>query len=123
MNKPGLTLHRIAVGCVLFWVLNLLVHVRTFGLVVVVSPMIWLALAYVLFRWPRQTGIWLGLFMLGVVVFQYCALSLELKDPQFAKMLEPSKNQHIVRFWLSVIPLIMAGLCSLPLRWMPEWSD
>jgi len=123
MKRLRLFLHRIAVGCVLFWGLNLLVHVRAVSFLTIAGPMLWLALAYVLFRWPRRTGIWLGLLMLGVVTLQCRALSMVLTDPQYAALFQTSKGQQMVSFWISVIPLIVGGLCSLPLRWLPEQSD
>lgn len=121
MNKLGLALHRIAVGCVLFWGMNLLVHVRSVTFMTITGAMLWLVLAYVLFRWPRKTGIWLGLLMLVVVALQCWALSMVLADPQHTAFLEEtSKDQQMASFWISVIPLIVGGLCSLPLRWMPS---
>jgi hypothetical protein len=58
--------------------------------------------------------------MLGVVLFQYRALSMFLSDPQYAYLFQTSKGQQMTSFWISVIPLIVGGLCSLPLRWMQE---
>jgi len=46
-----------------------------------------------------------------------------LYDPQYAALVkETSKSQQVARFWISVIPLIVGGLCSLPLRWMLSQS-
>jgi hypothetical protein len=111
----------IAAGAPILYALNfVLLRDGHMGVTVIYAALFWILVAFALLRWPRKLGILIGCLQLLALYTQYKYHSIELANHYLSKGVLAHPILHWLRFWTSWSPLVLGGLCSILLRWLPN---
>ena len=80
----------------------------------IVAVALWSFLLWKLWRKPRKWGLGMGILLLAVIAFQTHLWMRAISDPE---LLARGFDTRLARLLLSVIPLAIAAILCISLRW------
>ena len=96
--------------CLSIYAITLLAGRQTsLGVFEICAVIFWLSASMILLRWPRVSGIIVGMFAFAASVARFCHIHSALAD--FVSDADIQVRPDLwIRFWISVAPLVVGGL-------------